>query len=155
MADIKKLGFSYEIHTDGTKDPISSSCTYCTHVAKRLQAKVDSLKAAYRHVPKKLLRDLEIANITKDDHTTRDKDRIVTCPRLLAHRCELCGKYGHTRSRCVDCSYCGKHGHIANECPKQLADDRARGWTMVLKGITPKIMAKLSPIITELAMVDD
>jgi hypothetical protein len=77
MADIKKLGFSYEIHTDGTKDPISSSCTYCTHVAKRLQAKVDSLKAAYRHVPKKLLRDLEIANVTKDDHTTRDKENMA------------------------------------------------------------------------------
>jgi len=126
---------------------VPSTCSFCTHLATRLESKIASMTRARRHVPRGLVYDAHCARHDASTHSTRDADRVVTCPRLMAHRCETCGGHGHTRSRCAPCGYCGVIGHIHQECPKALVDDKAKGMTVVLKGVTKEFLARIHDLM--------
>jgi len=136
-----------EVYGDQRKDPQATTCTFCTHLANRLDAKIAAMRRAHRHIPYGLKRDAHQIRYEANNHTTRDADRHLACPLLRNHTCDMCGQKGHTRSRCAPCGYCGEVGHIHNECPKALADDRAKGMTVVLKGVSPEMLASIRHLI--------
>lgn len=140
-------GISIEVHDHNRTEPHATTCTFCTHLANRLDAKIAGMRRARRHVPYGLLRDADEARREAHDHTTRDADRHLVCPRLRNHTCDMCGHKGHTRSRCAPCGYCGEVGHIHNECPKALVDERAKGMTVVLKGVSHDMLEKIRALI--------
>lgn len=124
-----------------------TTCNFCSHLASRLHAKIQALKYARRHVPKHLYHQYQHVRIQSTTHSCRDQHRNLVCPQLLAHTCDMCGKKGHTRSRCSPCEYCGINGHIMNECPKALHDDRMKGDTIVLKGISSELRDHLFTLL--------
>lgn len=142
-----------EVYGDERKEPQATTCTFCTHLANRLDAKIQGMRRAGRHIPYGLKRDAHLIREDSFKHSTRDADRHLSCPLLRNHTCDVCGEKGHTRSRCAPCGYCGEVGHIHNECPKALADDRAKGMTVVLKGVTPEMLVILRRMI--LPVTDD
>jgi bifunctional DNA-binding transcriptional regulator/antitoxin component of YhaV-PrlF toxin-antitoxin module len=121
---------------EGKVEP-HQTCNFCAHLANRLETKIAGMQRAGRHIPYGLRRDARLAREDSLSHTTRDDKRVLICPRLRAHRCDVCGDHGHTRSRCAPCGYCGEVGHIHNECPKELADQAVKGDTVVLTGLSP------------------
>jgi len=133
---------------DDRKEPQPTTCTFCTHLANRLDAKIQGMRRAGRHIPYGLRKDARDIREDSFKHTTRDADRHLSCPRLRNHTCDVCGKKGHTRSRCAPCGYCGEVGHIHNECPKALADDRAKGMTVVLKGVSLELLEGLKRFLS-------
>lgn len=144
----------------------STTCNFCSHLANRLDARTASLERMIakmsrqgRHIPyglrddaKRARRDAKQARLDAETHSTRDDDRRLVCPRLLNHVCDMCGCKGHTRSRCAPCGYCGEVGHIVNECPKELADNKARGDTLVLRGVSPTVMAYIQDALEGIAL---
>lgn len=144
-----------EVYGDEPKDPQPTTCTFCTHLANRLDAKIQGMRRAGRHIPYGLKRDARDIRYEANNHTTRDADRHLSCPLLRNHTCDVCGEKGHTRSRCAPCGYCGEVGHIHNECPKALADDRAKGMTVVLKGVSLEMLDILRQMIVSPPTDDD
>ena len=147
-----------EVYGDQRKEPQATNCTFCTHLANRLDAKIEGMRRSRRHIPFGLQKDARDIRHEANNHTTRDAHRHIDCPLLRNHTCDLCGQKGHTRSRCAPCGYCGEVGHIHNECPKALADDRAKGMTVVLKGVSPQMLASIRALIaggTDLPTDDD
>lgn len=143
----------YAPHSLATDSDTKITCTYCSHLASRLRAKEHSLRKAGRHIPYGLVQDRQKAEHCSVTYPTRDDNRILVCPVLKEHRCELCGQKGHTRSRCSPCEYCGEIGHARHECPKELADQRAKGETIVLKALSPDIRDAFLHFIQDMGFV--
>lgn len=158
----KADGPSITVYGAGEDSYVPKTCSFCSHLAANLRSQLSSISSRIDHfrttggyVSKSLLhkmnsikRRLEDVQYDMDRHSTRDADRNLVCPRLLAHRCEECGETGHTISRCRrHCEYCGKRGHILNECPAALANDKKNGMTVVLKGVTPEILDRIKLVL--------
>jgi len=109
---------------------VPSTCSFCTHLATRLESKIASMTRARRHVPRGLVYDAHCARHDASTHSTRDADRVVTCPRLMAHRCETCGGHGHTRSRCAPCGYCGGDWSHSPGVSQSSCRRQAKGMTL-------------------------
>ena len=138
-----------EVYGEERKDPQATSCNFCTHLANRLDAKIEAMRRSRRHIPYGLKKDAREIRHQANNHTTRDADRHLSCPLLRNHTCDMCGQKGHTRSRCAPCGYCGEVGHIHNECPSALADDRDKGMTVVLKGVSPEMLLSIRALIAK------